>query len=134
MTSFRLLVLTPREVVCDEEVLSVVLLTEDGKMGFMARREECVVELLPGDLRFRTEKGEATLETDGGIASTDGKTLRILCGAAYRKEDAAEQREARASELMEEKKRRERSLAEYKMSRAALMRAFEKLKRSSGKR
>ena len=135
MTPFRAVVLTPREAVWEGEITSAVLLTEDGKIGFMAGREACVIELMPGTIRFLSEQeGETILETDGGIAETDGKELRILCGTAYRQEDAAERKQARASELEEEKKRRERSLAEYKMSRAALMRAFEKLKRSSGKR
>ena len=105
MTPFRAVVLTPREAVWEGEITSAVLLTEDGKIGFMAGREACVIELMPGTIRFLSEQeGETILETDGGIAETDGKELRILCGTAYRQEDAAERKQARASELEEEKK------------------------------
>ena len=135
MNLFRLCVMTPQGTVCEREIRSAVLLTEDGEIGFLAGREECVIEVLAGDVRFREASGEEqTLETDGGIARMTGKDLTILCGAAYRKEDAEMMREARQKELSEERKRQEKSLAEYKLTRAALMRAFDKLKRSSQKR
>lgn len=133
MKSFRLLVLTPSECVFDGMVESVVFPTEDGQIGFLAGREETVRELMAGDLRLRTAEEEITFETDGGIVRTDGKEMTLLCGAAYLKEEAEERKKERASALSEQRARQEKSLAEYKMTRAALMRAFDKLKRSKVK-
>ena len=130
MTAFRLCVLTPREAVYDGEIDSLMIPTADGEIGFLAGRERCVYELLPGDLRFRDGAGKTVeMETDGGVCEMTGERATVLCGVAYYKQEAEQKKRERASELTEERKRQERSLAEYKMTRAALMRAFEKLKR-----
>ena len=133
MSAFTLLLLTPREVVFEGEVTSLVLPTADGVIGFLPGRERTTLEVIPGDVKFRTEEGEVTVETGGGIAEMTGKTLTILCGAAYRKEEAEKKKTERASELEEERRRQEQSLAEYKINRAALIRAFDKLRRTSSK-
>ena len=130
MTSFRLSVLTPREVVFEGEVTSLVLPTADGTIGFLAGREDAVLEVVPGDLRLTTQEGSVLLETDGGVAEMKAGVLTVLCGAAYRKEEAELKKQERETELSERKKQQEQSLAEYKLTRAALIRAFDKLKRS----
>ena len=130
MTPMTLVVLTPHEAVFEGEVLSLVLPTTDGEMGFLSGRERTAVEVVPGDIRFRTEQGESILETDGGVAEMTGKTLTILCGTAYYKDEADRRREQRAVELGEERRRQERSLAEYQINRAALIRAFDKIRRT----
>ena len=130
MKSFPLAVLTPRECAYDGEVRSLVLLTEDGQIGFLAGREETVVEVLAGDFRLTDAEGHSLcFETDGGVFRITKEGATLLCGAAYPKETAEEKRQERAERLEEEKKRQERSLSDYKMTRAALMRAFEKIKR-----
>lgn len=133
MRDFRLLVLTPRERVYDGDITSLVMPTADGEIGFLAGREETVLEVLPGDLRLRAGKKDMVLETDGGVAHMTGKKLTVLCGVVYPKEAANEMRARRASELSEERKKQEKSLADYKLTRAALMRAFDKLKRTEVK-
>ena len=133
MTPFRLAVLTPREVVFEGEITSLVMPTADGELGFLAGREDAVLELVPGDLRLTTQEETVVLETDGGVASMSGGDLTVLCGAAYRKEEAEKKKTERASELEEERRRQEQSLAEYKINRAALIRAFDKLRRTSSK-
>ena len=131
--SFAFLLMTPREVVFEGEVTSLVLPTTDGAIGFLPGREKTTLEVLPGDVKFQTAEGALTVETGGGVAEMTGKTLTLLCGAAYRKEEAAKRKSERALELEEERKRQEQSLAEYKINRAALMRAFDKLRRTAGK-
>ncbi len=133
MSAMRLVFLTPREVVFDGEVTSLVLSTADGKMGFLPLRERVTVEVLAGDVLFKTETGSFAYETDGGVAEMKGNVLTVLCGAAYDKDEAAEKRSERASELAEERKKQEQSLAEYKINRAALLRAFDKLRRTTVK-
>jgi len=133
MTAFSLVLLTPREVVFDGEVTSVVLPTADGQIGFLSGRERTTVEVLPGDVRFQTKEGEVVVETGGGIAEMQGNTLAVLCGAAYLKEEAERKKSERLAELEEARIRQEKSLAEYKINRAALIRAFDKLRRTSAK-
>lgn len=133
MTPFHLVILTPRETVYDGEVLSVVLPTADGAAGFLYLRERTTVEVVPGDLTFRTEQREYTFETDGGIAEMTGERMTFLCGEAYDKNEADARKARRSAELDEERARQERSLAEYKLNRAALIRAFDKIRRSRTK-
>ncbi len=133
MSAFSFLLLTPCEVVFEGEVTSLVLPTADGEMGFLPHRERTTVEVVSGDVKFHAKDGEVVVETDGGIAEMTDNTLTFLCGVAYFKEEAAGKRSARASQLEEERKRQEQSLAEYKINRAALIRAFDKLRRKSAK-
>ena len=134
MKSFLFAVLTARECAYEGEIVSLVLPTEDGLIGFLADREETVVEVVAGDLRLTDTDGiTRVFETDGGVfrACKEGATL--LCGAAYAKEEAAEKKQQHAQRMEEEKLKQEKSLADYKMTRAALMRAFEKLKSTKKK-
>ena len=134
MRSFPLAVLTPRERAFEGEILSLVLPTEDGEMGFLAGREQTVVEITAGDFRFTDAAGETFIfETDGGVFRMTEKGAVMLVGVAYPKEEAAAKRQERADLLAEDKKKQEQSLADYKMTRAALMRAFEKLKSAKRK-
>lgn len=134
MRSFRLAILTPRECVFEGEIQSLTLPTEDGLIGFLAGREQTVTEIVAGDLRFRDQSGaEYCYETDGGVFQMKKEEGVVLCGAAYPKESAAEKRREREETLAEEKKKQEQSLADYKLTRAALMRAFDKLKRKQNK-
>ena len=134
MKTFPLAVLTPRECAFEGDIRSLVLLTRDGEIGFLADREETVVELIAGDFRLTDAAGRVLVfETDGGVFRITKEGATILCGAAYPKEEAADRREERAARLEEDRKRQEQSLADYKMTRAALLRAFEKLKGYNGK-
>ena len=134
MKPYRFALLTPRECVYEGEILSLVLPTEDGQIGFLAGREDAVVEIVAGDLRFTDAEGESLVfETDGGVFRMTEKGAVMLVGVAYPKEEAAAKRQERADLLAEDKKKQEQSLADYKMTRAALMRAFEKLKSAKRK-
>ena len=133
MIPFTLVVLTPRGAVFEGEITSLVLPTADGAMGFLAGRERTTVEVVAGDVRYRTSDREYILETDGGIAEMTGKGMTILCGVAYYKDEAEEKKAERSLELEEARARQEKSLAEYKINRAALIRAFDKIRRSHGK-
>ena len=134
MTPFRLTLLTPRDCLFEGEILSLTLPTADGMIGFLAGREQTVVEIVAGDLYFLGPDGtERRYETDGGVFQMKKEEGVILCGAAYPKESAAERRREREETLAEERKRQEQSLADYKLTRAALMRAFDKLKRKRDK-
>lgn len=131
MKSFHFAILTPRECVYEGEILSLVLPTEDGQIGFLADREETVVEIVAGDLRVKDEAGDTHLfESDGGVFRITPEGAYALCGAAYAKEEAADKRREDAERLEADRERQEKSLADYKMTRLALMRAFEKIKRS----
>ena len=84
--------------------------------------------------RFTDAAGETFIfETDGGVFRMTEKGAVMLVGVAYPKEEAAAKRQERADLLAEDKKKQEQSLADYKMTRAALMRAFEKLKSAKRK-
>ena len=133
MRDFDLVILTPRATLFDGKATSVVLPTEDGTVGFLAGREATAIEVLPGDVKFKEGESEHILETDGGIAEMNGKRLTILCGEGYDKADAERMRLERTAELSEERERQERSLAEYKLNRAALIRAFDKIRRARTK-
>ncbi|MBO4473137.1 MAG: F0F1 ATP synthase subunit epsilon [Clostridia bacterium] len=132
MKSFHFAILTPRECVYEGEILSLVLPTEDGQIGFLSCREETVIQVMAGDFRVTDEAGGTHLfETDGGVFRITREGANLLCGAAYHKEEAADKRREDAERLEADRQRQEKSLADYKMTRLALMRAFEKIKRSN---
>ncbi len=134
MKLFHLSILTPREKIFDNDISSLIIKTTDGEIGFLADRASTIMEILPGMLRIRDEKGtEMKIETDGGVFRLSEGKATILCGTAYFDSEVEEKKRERMAYLEEEKIRQEQSLAEYKLTRAALLKAFDKLKRGKQK-
>jgi len=103
MAGLTLRIITPERVILDEVVDSVRLTATDGGMGVYPKHAGMVAALDPGELSYKTSKGEEGLFVGGGFAEVRGDTVRVLTVAG---EPWSEIDEARARES--EKRARER--------------------------
>lgn len=107
----------------------VILPGLDGEYAFMAKHEEMVVAVRPGELRFKKPDGTWQYAVVGaGVAQTANNRVIILVDSAERPEDIDEIRAKEAKERAEEQLRQKQSVYEYRMSKASLARAVSRLK------
>lgn len=77
--SIFLKVMSPSVVTVDEAVRSVVLPSPSGELGILAKRQQVLVRLKKGALRYETLSGEKqTLAIEGGLAYNDGEVVTVL--------------------------------------------------------
>jgi len=129
MSTFRFRLVTPLETLADIEITSLVLPTADGEIGILKGREHTILDVAEGILRVKDAEGKEVRYACGeGVAEVTESEVTLLTGEGYLAEEAEEGKRARESALIEERKRQEKSALDYKLTRVALMRAFEKLK------
>lgn len=132
MKPFSFRVLTPKACYFEGEILSLVLPTEEGSIGFLRGREDCVVSVSDGAFRYTLPSGESVERfSDGGVAEMKGGVFTFCTAAAYSLADREEIRAIREAERAEEAMRQARSREEYTMYKVAMAKAFDKLKRSA---
>jgi F-type H+-transporting ATPase subunit epsilon len=63
----------------DQEVRSVSLPSPTGELGILPKRQQILVRLQKGNIRYETLTGEKqSLSVTGGIAYNDGENVTIL--------------------------------------------------------
>ena len=122
MAEFHLRIVASDKVFYSGMTEIVILPGLDGEYAFMAKHEEMVVAVRPGELRFRKPDGTWQYAVVGaGVAQTANNRVIILVDSAERPEDIDEER-------AEEQLRQKQSVYEYRMSKASLARAVSRLK------
>ncbi|MFH0809149.1 MAG: F0F1 ATP synthase subunit epsilon [Pseudomonadota bacterium] len=87
-TPLRLRVITPTEVVLDDDVVSVVAEDASGAFGIWARHEVMAAVLVPGIMRCRTAAGKTMfIAVDRGVLEKEGGLLRVAVRRAVVSED-----------------------------------------------
>lgn len=76
--TFRFIVQTPHEVVCDETVRSVRVLTDTGHVGIRAHMEPVVLPVKAGLVVLREESEVKFLGSAGGLLSFDGHEATLF--------------------------------------------------------
>jgi len=77
--SIFLKIMSPSAVMLDEAVRSVVLPSPSGELGILAKRQQLLVRLKKGALRYETLSGEKlSLPVEGGLAYNDGEIVTVL--------------------------------------------------------
>lgn len=94
----HLKVITPKKLVYDEEVLSVVVPTAAGEITVLPKHADLLSLLKEGVITIKKEKEEEYLSIGGGYLETDGKTVHILVSRAYGQDEI---NEARTNEAMQ---------------------------------
>ena len=107
----------------------------DGEMGIMPHHEAMILAIKEGNLRFKvpeeTEWHQAIVGR--GILQVANNRVTMIVDTAERPEDIDEVRAREALERAQEQLRQKQSIAEYKMSQAALARALNRLQVSQKK-
>ena len=123
MAEFHLRIVASDKVFYSGMTEIVILPGLDGEYAFMAKHEEMVVAVRPGELRFKKPDGTWQYAVVGaGVAQTANNRVIILVDSAERPEDIDEIR-AKEAQL-----RQKQSVYEYRMSKASLARAVSRLK------
>ena len=113
---------------------SLVVPMEDGEKGILAKHEDMIIALVPGELRFTTAEGETRRAAIGrGLVQIANNRVSILTDYAERPEDIDELRAREALERAEEKLRQKKSIREYYEAQAAIARALSRLKETQKK-
>jgi len=95
--ALTLRVITPDQIVLDEQVDSVQVPASDGLMGILPMHAHMVATLAVGLLRYDSGGKSETLFVSGGFAEVRDNTVRIVSEAGELPEEIDEER-ARAAE------------------------------------
>ena len=125
--TFFLEIITPEKKYFDGEVEMMVIDAIDGEMGILPGMVTTVTELKPGELRYKIDdKWYYAFVSDGFVEVTPAGVV-ILAQEAENPEDIEEKRALAEIERSQEIIRQKKSLQEYRLSKAALARAFGRL-------
>jgi F-type H+-transporting ATPase subunit epsilon len=128
MKKFYLKILTPEKVFYSGEAEMITVSTVDGLVSVMAMHQPTVLALQPGYIKILSDgKWKEAFISDGFAEIRPDETV-VLSQAVEWPEDIDEIQALAAKERAEEMLRRRNSLNSYKLSKAALQRAFARLK------
>ena len=128
MSKFFVEIITPERVFYRGEVDLLSLPTIDGRASVMATNEPFVFALQPGTLVLREGENVREAFISDGFAEVRSDETIVLSQAAEWPEEIDENKAREAKERAEEMLRHSNSLKEYKLSKAALSRAFARLR------
>ena len=131
MTTFSFTILTPTKAFFEGDICSVVFPTEEGEIGLLRGREDCLIAVKTGAFRYKGTDGEWTVaESLGGMAEMRGGELTFCTEDVWLLADREVASKRREEAIERERALGEKSLADYKLSQAAMAKAFDKLRRS----
>ena len=132
MNPFPFRILTPSSRYYEGDIVSLVLPTEEGYIGILRNRADCVISVQAGGtIRYTLPSGEEVrLCSEGGFAEVKGGVVTYCTEEAYPESASEAVLARREREREEEGARLARRREEYTMYKAAMAKAFDKLKRS----
>ena len=104
MPTFPVRLVTPEQVLVDEEVEGVIMRTDEGDVTFLPGHMRLIGSVVPGVVRFQREDGtEEHAAVHGGFVQVDGEHVVILAPVAERADDIDADRARRALERAEQR-------------------------------
>ena len=101
----------------------------DGEWAFMAHHDNTVVAVKPGQMRFKKPDGAwETAVVGSGFVQTGNNCALVIVDTAERPDEIDEARAREDLERAQEELRQKQSTQEYRVSQAAMARAFSRLK------
>jgi len=133
MNPFSFRILTPAAEYFNGDIVSLVFPTEEGYIGILRGRSDCVISVKEGGvIRYTLPSGEdVRLCSEGGAAEVKGGIVTYCTEDAYPESEAADVAIRKEREREEEGALQARTREEYTMYKVAMAKAFDKLKRSS---
>jgi F-type H+-transporting ATPase subunit epsilon len=97
MSKLHLKIVTPEEIIVDEEVDMVTVETTEGEIGILPFHANLMAQIAPGELRIKSGNKITSMATGGGMLQMIENTLSILTDQALEasKIDEKEATEAR---------------------------------------
>lgn len=129
MNTFDLKIYSINRSFYDGEATSLVLPTATGQIGVLARHENVVIGIVPGEIKYTTPSGDTTIAiTSQGFAEVVDNKVAVLVNTVELPEEIDVNRATRAKEIAEEKMRQKRSMQEYYNAQSAVSRAMARLR------
>lgn len=127
MSRFFLEIITPERVFYRGDAEMIVLPAEGGEVGIMAMHEPAVYAVLPGAMRIYREGKAREAFVSAGFCEVRPDETVVLCQAVEWPEEIDERQAEEAARRAEDRLRHRGSMREYRVSQAALARAFARL-------
>lgn len=130
MSTFKLKIIASNKIFFDGEAESLVVPHIDsGKIGFLAKHENCVMPVETGEMKIVDADGKVIEAFVGnGFLEFLDNTAILVCVSAELPHEIDARRAQEAKERAEEEMRQHRSQLEYYHSQANLSRAMQRLK------
>ena len=132
MNPFPFRIITPTGGYFDGEIVSLVFPTEEGYIGILRGRADCVITVKEGGtIRYTLPSGEEVrFLSVGGAAEVRGGVVTYCTESAYLESEAESVRSRKEQEREKEASQLSKRREEYTLYKAAMAKAFDKLKRS----
>lgn len=103
MATFPCSLVTPEQVVLEEEIAALILRTDFGDATYLAGHTPLVGSIVPGLVRVQHEDGsEERLAVHGGFVHVKSEGVTVLAPVAEREQDIDVERARRALEAAEQ--------------------------------
>ena len=126
--SFKLEIVTPDKKFYNDEVEMIVINTKRGKMGILKNHAPMLFAVTAGAIKIRKNDEDKKAFVSEGFMEVRDNVVTLMVDAAEWPEEIDINRALRAKERAEENLKRELAEKEYIKSKAALLRAVERIK------
>lgn len=129
MTIFQVSILAADRAFYEGACESIVVPTSQGQYGILAHHSNLITAVIPGALSFR-KPGEASevVAVSAGLVKVENNVVTVLVDSAERPEEIDINRARRAADEAKEALLQKKSIQEYRMAQANLLRAINRLK------
>ena len=104
MPTFPARLVTPEQVLLEEDVAAVILRTDVGDATFLPGHTRLIGAIVPGSVRFQREDGtEDRAAVHGGFVQVDPERVVVLAPVAERADDIDVERARRALQSADER-------------------------------
>lgn len=124
---FKLEIVAPDKRFFDDEVSMIVVNTKDGKIGVLKNHAPMVFAVTPGEIKIRKDKEDKKAFVSEGFMEVNNNVVTLMVDAAEWPEEIDVNRAQRAKQRAEERLKRRLAKKEYINSKAALLRAIERI-------
>ena len=124
---FKLEIVTPDKCFLKEEVSMVVVNTKMGKVGVLKNHAPMVFAVTPGEIKIRKNDEDRKAFVSEGFMEVNNNVVILMVDAAEWPEEIDVNRALQAKQRAEERLRRKLAEKEYINSKAALLRAIERI-------
>ena len=131
--SFKLKILAADKAFYEGPAVSIIVPAADGDFQILAGHESIVLATTDGVVRFKTSDEEDYRRgvVSVGFVNVTDEGVTMLVDSAERPEDIDRARAEAALERAKEQLRQDQSIQEYRISKASLARAMNRLSESS---